>query len=126
MSDEVAHFFPPTPNDKPAFDARRNLLGPPKEPRITDQDVAHMPTAELTERVLRCRDLPHRMFGVLEFAQELSFAHINARRRALMKRVHPDKNTAPGATEALKAVHDAHVLLAAEIRVAQSMRTGLD
>ncbi len=110
MTAEVPTFyFPPPPDDEPAAPCK-HCHSPPTEPRILDFELLYASDAEIVRRVLACGpNLPFAIFGIDPFDQRLTDERYLTRKRKLLRRLHPDKNSDPDARSAYIIAHDAAV-----------------
>lgn len=76
----------------------------PNEPSSTDYTKEQK---ELCERILRCKDY----YEVLRVSKEATDSEIKRSYKKLALQLHPDKNRAPGAVEAFKALGNAAGIL---------------
>jgi DnaJ family protein B protein 12 len=72
-----------------------------KESDYTDDQVVHV------QRIKRCSDY----YEVLQVSKSANEAELKKNYRKLALQLHPDKNKAPGAAEAFKAVGNAFAVL---------------
>ncbi|XP_072311911.1 dnaJ homolog subfamily B member 12b [Eucyclogobius newberryi] len=104
--------FRPRNNNHEHFNAtpRQRHRSPRPEPPPEDKPTENHYTAEQVEavrRVKQCKDF----YGILGVQKDASEEELKRSYRKLALKFHPDKNHAPGATEAFKAIGNAYAVL---------------
>ncbi|KAK3600876.1 hypothetical protein CHS0354_019223 [Potamilus streckersoni] len=83
-------------------DKKENM--PPKEKEYTEEQI------EAVKRIKKCKDY----YEILGVSKDATDSDLKKAYRKLALQMHPDKNKAPGATEAFKAIGNAFAVLSDE------------
>ncbi|XP_041046317.1 dnaJ homolog subfamily B member 14 [Carcharodon carcharias] len=92
---------------KPASSRAENGTTPEKENKTDSAKVYTKEQLEGVQRIKRCKDY----YEILGTSKDASDEDLKKAYRKLALKFHPDKNHAPGATEAFKAIGNAYAVL---------------